>query len=174
MNRVQLVGHLESHPVRTIEEHRVRASFRLATADRWIDPNSQQRMERLEGHRVVCHDRLAEVALAFLSAGSHVFIEGRMQALEVVDPSSNDIVGVEVRADDLHVLCSASQRETIELTILGLQSIEHLLTKLARGVHCTMSLCDLVGMLQVVRARLTDERDGPGCSDMSSSWRRPT
>jgi single-strand DNA-binding protein len=79
VNKALLVGRLTRDPeIRTTTSGQSVASLSLATNSFWKD-KSGQRQERTEFHNVVLWDRLAEIAGQYLTKGSEVFIEGRLQ-----------------------------------------------------------------------------------------------
>ena len=54
------------------------ASFSLATTEKFKNKDGEQQ-ERTDWHNIVCWARLAEIANEYLSKGSPVYIEGRIQ-----------------------------------------------------------------------------------------------
>lgn len=73
-------------------------NLRIATNRVWNDKNTGDRQEKVEFHSIVLWRRLAEIASQFLTKGSLVFIEGRLETRSWEDPSGNkryrtDIIG---------------------------------------------------------------------------------
>lgn len=78
-NKVFLIGNLGRDPeVRSTTSGQPVASLRMATSRRWRDRDGN-RQEQTEWHDVVCFGRQAEVAGQYLTKGSRVFVEGRIQ-----------------------------------------------------------------------------------------------
>ncbi|MGH6636586.1 MAG: single-stranded DNA-binding protein [Gammaproteobacteria bacterium] len=48
------------------------------------------RKQRTEWHRVVCFGRLAEIASQYLTKGSYVYFEGRMQTRQYTDRGNTE------------------------------------------------------------------------------------
>lgn len=80
LNRISLVGRVGADP----ETHRfasgdVKASFNLATTDRWTDENNKKQ-EKTQWHRIqVLNPGLAKVVEQYVAKGSHLMIEGKME-----------------------------------------------------------------------------------------------
>jgi len=52
--------------------------FSVATSEKWTDKNGQKQ-EHTEWHRIVVWGKLGELCNQYLSIGSQVFIEGKLQ-----------------------------------------------------------------------------------------------
>jgi len=81
VNQVTLLGHLGKDPeVRRTQGGNVVASFSVATSESWRDRNSGEKKEKTEWHNVVVwSEGLAKVAEDYLSKGSKVLIQGKLQ-----------------------------------------------------------------------------------------------
>lgn len=83
INKVILVGRLGQSPeVRYSAQGTAVCNLSLATGESWKDKNTGQAQERTEWHRIVLYGKLAEVAGQYLSKGSKVYIEGKLQTRE--------------------------------------------------------------------------------------------
>jgi single-strand DNA-binding protein len=79
LNKVFILGRLTADPqLRQTTSGQPVTSFGVATNRVWTD-KSGQKQEAVEFHNVVVWGRQAEVASKFLTKGSLVFIEGRLQ-----------------------------------------------------------------------------------------------
>ena len=87
LNRVQLIGNLGGDPeIRNSQRGDKIASFSVATTESWNDPQSGERKERTEWHRIVIFsDGLSEVAEKYLKKGMKVFLEGSLQTRKFTD-----------------------------------------------------------------------------------------
>ena len=86
LNKVQLIGHLGADPdVRRTEDGTVVATISIATSEKWTDKNSGQKREQTQWHRVVAWRGVAEIAEKYLSKGSKVYIEGKLQTRKWTD-----------------------------------------------------------------------------------------
>jgi len=104
VNKVILVGNLGSDPeVKTIPSGVQVANFSLATSESW---NSQEgeKQERTEWHRLVLWRRLAEVAAQYLTKGSKIYVEGKLQTRSWDDQSGQKRYTTEVVVDNLEML----------------------------------------------------------------------
>ena len=82
INRVILIGRLGQSPeVRYSTQGTAVCNLSLATGESWKDKQGQQQ-ERTEWHRIVLYGKLAEIAGQYLSKGSKVYVEGRLQTRE--------------------------------------------------------------------------------------------
>lgn len=53
--------------------------FSIATSEEWIDKASNEKKERTEWHRIVCFGKLGEICGKYLTKGSQVYVEGKLQ-----------------------------------------------------------------------------------------------
>lgn len=91
MNRVTLIGNLGADPdIRHTQDGDPIANFSLATSERWKDKNTGEKKEKTEWHRVVCFNKnLSKIIEDYLTKGSKVAIEGKLQTRKWTD--QNDI-----------------------------------------------------------------------------------
>jgi single-strand DNA-binding protein len=79
LNKVFLIGRIATDiEMKSTPNGQSVSTFSLATSRKWKD-KSGQTQEDSQFHRVVLWARLAEIASQFLSKGSLVMIEGRIQ-----------------------------------------------------------------------------------------------
>src|SRR3989338_6805775 len=79
LNKVLIVGRLTADPqLRQTPSGQSVASVRVATNRTWTD-KSGQKQEAAEFHNVVLWGRQAEIASQFLTKGSLMLVEGRLQ-----------------------------------------------------------------------------------------------
>lgn len=80
VNKVILVGNLGKDPeVRALENGTKVASFSLATSESYKDRTTGEKVDKTEWHNIVLWRGLAEIAEKYLSKGSQVYIEGKLQ-----------------------------------------------------------------------------------------------
>lgn len=83
INRVTLIGNLGGDPeTRYLPNGNAVTNLTLATSDSWKDKQSGQIQERTEWHRVSFFGKIAEISGQYLSKGSKIYIEGRLQTRE--------------------------------------------------------------------------------------------
>lgn len=102
VNKAILVGRLGRDPeVRVTGGGQSVASFSIATNERWKDKNSGEFKERTEWHNIVAWGKLAELCRDYLSKGSQVYIEGRLQTREYEDKDKIKRRTTEINADEV-------------------------------------------------------------------------
>ena len=104
VNKAIIIGRLGRDPeVKYLNSGDPVASFSVATSESWKD-KSGERKEKTEWHRVVAFRKLAEICGAYLSKGSQVYVEGKLQTREWekdgVKRSATEIVANEMRMLD--------------------------------------------------------------------------
>ena len=104
INKVILIGNLGADPeVRYSQNGAAVASFRLATTEVWRKQDGSKE-ELTEWHRIVAFGRLGEICGEYLSKGSKVYIEGRLQTRKWQDRDGNDRYTTEIVARDMKML----------------------------------------------------------------------
>ncbi|TAN20948.1 MAG: single-stranded DNA-binding protein [Acidobacteria bacterium] len=80
VNKVILLGRLGKDPeLKYTPSGQAVTKFSLATSERWKDKGSGEFQERTEWHNIVLWSKLAETANQYLTKGSSVYLEGRLQ-----------------------------------------------------------------------------------------------
>jgi len=107
VNKVILVGNLGKDPdIKYTPSGVPVAKITVATNERYKGKNGEWQ-ERAEWHNVVLWQRLAEISGEYLTKGSKVYIEGRLQTRSWDDKQTNQKKYVtEVVANDLVLLSS--------------------------------------------------------------------
>ena len=98
VNKVIIIGNLGQDPeVRSFANGGKVCNLSIATSETWKDRNSGERKERTEWHRVaIFAEGLVGIAERFLSKGSKVYIEGRLETRKWQDQSGVDRYSTEV------------------------------------------------------------------------------
>jgi single-strand DNA-binding protein len=105
-NKLILIGNLGRDPeVRHTPQGKQVATFSVATTEKRKGQNDVTTWVR-----VTAWERLSEIAVAYLSKGSQVYIEGRLSTSEYTDRDGNKRFSLEVRATDLQLLGSREER----------------------------------------------------------------
>lgn len=79
VNKVILIGHLGKDPeVKTLESGVKVAAFSLATSESFKDKDGN-RKDATEWHNIVLWQKLAELAEKYLTKGSQIYVEGKIQ-----------------------------------------------------------------------------------------------
>ena len=80
LNKVMLIGNLGRDPeIRYSQQGTAMVNFSIATSEQWKDKNTGEKQEKTEWHRIVAFGKPAEILEKYLSKGSKVYIEGRIQ-----------------------------------------------------------------------------------------------
>jgi len=103
VNKVILIGNLGADPeIRYTQSGAAVANLRLATTETWKKDGEKE--ELTEWHRVVTFGRLAEICGEYLSKGSKVYIEGRIQTRKWEDRDGNTRYTTEIVAREMKML----------------------------------------------------------------------
>ncbi len=104
VNKVILIGNLGADPeIRYTQSGTPVVNFRIATTERWKGQDGQPQ-EQTEWHQIVAWRRLAEICSEYLSKGSKVYIEGKLQTRKWQDQNGNDRYTTEIVARDMQML----------------------------------------------------------------------
>jgi len=104
LNKVMLIGNLGADPeARYTQDGTCVCNIRLATTERFKGRDGQQQ-DRTEWHRVVLWGRLGEITKEYLSKGSRVYIEGKIETRKWQDRDGNDKYTTEIRAREMKML----------------------------------------------------------------------
>lgn len=104
INKVILIGNLGADPeIRHTQNGAPVASFNVATTERWKGQDGQMQ-EQTEWHRIVAWQRLAEICGEYLSKGSRVYIEGKLQTRKWQDQNGNDRYTTEIVAREMKMM----------------------------------------------------------------------
>jgi single-strand DNA-binding protein len=104
LNKVALIGNLGADPEsRKTGDGTSVVSLSLATSEEWKD-KSGEKQEKTEWHRIVLWRGLAEVAEKYLTKGSKVYIEGKLQTRQYEDKDGQTKYTTEVVGRELIML----------------------------------------------------------------------
>jgi len=105
VNKVILIGNLGGDPeVKVTPAGTPVTTLSIATSETWKDKQTGEKQERTEWHRVICFNRLAEVAGEYLRKGSKAYIEGKLRTRKWQDKSGVDHYTTEVIAENMQML----------------------------------------------------------------------
>ena len=110
VNKAILIGNLGGDPeVRYTQSGTAVANFSVATKEKWKDKDGQLQ-EQTEWHKIVAFARLGEICGEYLSKGSKVYIEGRIQTRQWEDKDGNKRYTTEIVAREMKMLDSRGQQ----------------------------------------------------------------
>ena len=107
INKVILIGNVGIDPdVRYMPNGNAVTTLSLATSETWKDKQTGDKQERTEWHRVVCYNRLGEIAGEYVRKGSKLYVEGSLRTRKWQDPQGQDRYTTEIIASDVQMLDS--------------------------------------------------------------------
>jgi single-strand DNA-binding protein len=84
-------------------------TFRVASNRSWRDRDGAQH-EDTEWFRIVAWDKLGEICNQYLTKGTRVYVEGRIQTRKWTDRDGNDRYTTEIVAQDMIILSARGER----------------------------------------------------------------
>lgn len=107
VNKVILVGNTGTETeVRYTPNGSAVTTLSVATSETWKDKQTGEKQERTEWHRVVCFNRLGEIAGEYVKKGTKVYIEGSLRTRKWQDQQGQDRYTTEIVANELQLLDS--------------------------------------------------------------------
>ena len=107
INKVILVGNVGVDPeLRYMPNGNAVTTLSIATSESWKDKVSGEKQERTEWHRVVCFNRLGEIAGEYVRKGSKLYLEGSLRTRKWQDQQGQDRYTTEIIASELQMLDS--------------------------------------------------------------------
>ncbi len=104
INQVIFIGNVGSDPEqRQANNGSAVTNFSIATSRRWKGTDGQMQ-EETEWHRIVTFGRLAEICGQYLTRGSKVYIEGRLQTNKWTDQDDNTRYTTQIIAREMKML----------------------------------------------------------------------
>jgi single-strand DNA-binding protein len=108
VNKAILIGNLGADPeMRYTQSGTAVANFNIATTETWTKDGNKE--EKTEWHRIVAFARLGEICGEYLSKGSKVYIEGRIQTRQWDDKNGNKRYTTEIVAREMKMLSPKNQ-----------------------------------------------------------------
>lgn len=113
LNKVQLTGYLGADPeMRYTAQGSAVTTFRVASGRTWKDRDGNQH-DDTEWFRIVAWDKLGEICNQYLTKGTRVYVEGRLQTRKWTDRDGQDRYTSEVIAQDMIILSSRGERGAV-------------------------------------------------------------
>ncbi|MDH5297877.1 MAG: single-stranded DNA-binding protein, partial [Desulfobulbaceae bacterium] len=111
VNKVLLIGNLgKDVELRYSQAGAAIASFNVATTETWKKQDGTKE-ELTEWHRIVAFGRLGEICGEYLSKGSKVFIEGRLQTRKWDNKDGVTMYTTEIVAREMKMLSPRQQQD---------------------------------------------------------------
>ena len=103
VNKVILIGNLGKDPeVRYTQSGSAVANFSMATVEKY--KKDGEPVENTEWHKVVAFGRLAEIVGEYLTKGSQIYVEGKIQTRKWEDRDGNTKYTTEVVIREMKML----------------------------------------------------------------------
>jgi single-strand DNA-binding protein len=107
INKVILIGNLGAEPeVRYTPGGSAIANATLATSTSWKDKQTGEMQDRVEWHRVVFFNRLAEIVGEYLHKGSKIYVDGALRTRKWQDKSGVERYTTEIIVNEMQMLDS--------------------------------------------------------------------
>jgi single-strand DNA-binding protein len=104
LNKAIIIGRVTQDPqLRTTPSGQAVCNFSIATNRTWTNSETREKQEKAEFHNVVAWRRLAEIANQYLTKGSLVMIEGRIETRSWDDQSGNRKYRTEIIAENMQL-----------------------------------------------------------------------
>lgn len=118
MNKVMLIGNVGQDPqVRYLDQGVCVAQVRLATTEKgYTLQNGTQVPDRTEWHTVIFWRKQAEVIEKYVHKGDRLYVEGKIQSRSWDDKQGVHHQTIEIMADNLELLGSASRQQQAPVT----------------------------------------------------------
>jgi single-strand DNA-binding protein len=112
VNKVIILGRLGQDPeVRTTASGTQIVNLNVATNEIGRADDQGNRTDVTEWHRIVLFGRTAEVAAQYLSKGSQVYIEGRLQTRKWQDQNGQDRYSTEIVGNEMQFIGGRSDNQ---------------------------------------------------------------
>jgi len=111
LNRVILIGYVDSQPTVSNTNHTQLVKLTLKTIEPGPKRDSGKRDERIELHHCVLFGMTAEIGFQQLKIGSKVYFEGRVQTQRWQNQSGVNQYSTEVAVNKMRMLDSASSSQ---------------------------------------------------------------
>jgi single-strand DNA-binding protein len=104
LNKAFLIGRLTRDPEsRTLPSGQAISNFGLATNRVWVNPDNHEKQEQVEFHNIVAFGKRADICNQYLTKGSLVLIEGRIQTRSWQDQGGGTKYRTEVVVENLQM-----------------------------------------------------------------------
>jgi single-strand DNA-binding protein len=111
LNKCILIGRLGKDPeVRFTPDGKQTTSFSLATDESYKN-KSGEKVSKTEWHRIVTWEKLAEICSTYLTKGSLIYIEGKLQTRKWTDKEGKDNYTTEILGRQMTMLSGKKEEE---------------------------------------------------------------
>lgn len=112
LNKVILIGRLGKDPeMRQTQQGAPRCTISLATDETWKDKITGEKQNKVEWHRVIFFNRIAEIAAQYLRKGSLIYVEGKINSYRYTGQDGIERTMVEIYANEMKMLSPKTQQD---------------------------------------------------------------
>lgn len=105
VNKVILVGNLGKDPEQKIFDNGGSlTNVVLATSESWKDKQTGEDREKTEWHNLVFRNKLGEIAANYLTKGSKIYVEGKLQTRKYQDQAGVEKYSTEINCNEMQML----------------------------------------------------------------------
>lgn len=123
INKVIILGNLGQDPaVKYLPSGNAVVNFTVATSEQWKEKESGDKKERTEWHRVVAFGKLAEICGEYLTKGSKVYVEGKLQTRKWDDKQGVTHYTTEIHIHEMQMLGDKPSSGQAESRASGMQN----------------------------------------------------
>ena len=110
VNKAVILGNVGNDPeLRFMSNGKAVANFTVATSEEWKDQQGQKQ-SRVEWHRMVAYDKLAEIIGQYVKKGSKLYLEGKLQTREWTDQQGQKKYTTEIIVSEMQMLDGKPQQ----------------------------------------------------------------
>jgi single-strand DNA-binding protein len=111
VNKAILLGNVGKDPeVRFMTSGKAVANVTIATSESWKDKGTGEKQEKTEWHNLVFYDKIAEIVGKFVTKGSQIYVEGRIQTRKWQDKNGQDKYTTEIIVSDMKMVGKKGER----------------------------------------------------------------
>lgn len=104
VNKVILLGNVGQDPeTRTMNNGDMVTTVSIATSEVWNDKNTGEKKEQTEWHRVTFWRKPAEIVAQYVTKGSRLYVEGKLQTRKWTDTNGVERWTTEVVAEEFQL-----------------------------------------------------------------------
>lgn len=105
VNKVFIQGNVGQDPdVRAMNNGDQVATLSIATSEVWNDKQTGEKKEQTEWHRVVFWRKAAEIVAKYVTKGSKLWVEGKLQTRKWTDQQGVERYTTEIIAEDFQLM----------------------------------------------------------------------
>lgn len=111
VNKAILIGRLGQNPeLKQLPSGNSVVNMSVATTESWLDKNTKQKKENTQWHQVVVYGKVADNCNEYLSKGSQVYVEGKIQTRSWENDKGEKRYQTEIIANSVQFLSSNQQK----------------------------------------------------------------